>query len=278
MSTQRKSPDDVRALFSDHLEGALDDATKKVVDDALAADPALAAEHRRFAATLRGLRALPRPDVPVDFAARVRARIAAEADAPAAISSASSPSSSVPGSSGSSGSSVSSVSAVPLPLAAGSSAVALSSTALAPANDVLPLHRALNDEIELARPRKRFGVEFFAAVGSIAAVLVLVAVGIPVFNGRAYLRGDSGGVVTAGLASAGTVDVVWKAQGLPRAVIFSAAAEAGVTLDAQDRFVGDRDAVARFLVALKTAGAARDVDVKGSVPEEADRVVVFFEQ
>jgi len=254
MTTQRKSNDDVRALFSDHAEGALDDATKRDVDDALAADAALAAEYRRFQGTLRGLRALPRPELPVDFAARVRARIAAEAaTAPASSSSTSSSSSS-------------------------SSAAALASTALAPANDVLPLHRALNDEVELARPRKRFGVEFFAAVGSIAAVLALVAVGIPVFNGRAFLRGDSGGVVTAGLASAGTVDVVWRAPGLQKAVIFTAAKDAGLTLDAQDRFVGDRDAVARFFVALKAAAAAHDVDVKGTVPEQADRVAVVVEQ
>lgn len=255
MTTQRKSNDDVRALFSDHAEGTLDEPTKRDVDDALAADPLLAAEYRRFAGTLRGLRALPRPELPVDFAARVRARIAAEATAESSSSA-----------------------AAALPPSSSSSAVALASTALSPANDVLPLHRALNDEVELARPKKRFGVEFFAAVGSIAAVLALVAVGIPVFNGRAFVRGDADGIVTAGLASAGTVDVLWQAPGLQKAVIFSAAAEAGVALDAQGRFVGDRDAVARFFVALKAAGAAHAVDVKGTVPEQADRVVVVVEQ
>ena len=257
MTTQRKSHDDVRALFSDHAEGALDEATKRDVDDALAADPALAAEYRRFAGTLRGLRALPRPELPVDFAARVRARIAAEAATEVPTSS--SPSTLLPPSSS-------------------SSAVALASTALSPANDVLPLHRALNDEVELARPKKRFGVEFFAAVGSIAAVLALVAVGVPVFNGRAFVRGDADGIVTAGLASAGTVDVLWRAPGLQKALIFKVAAEAGVTLDAQGRFVGDRHAVARFFVALKATGAAHDVDVKGTVPEQADRVAVVVEQ
>jgi anti-sigma factor RsiW len=254
MTTQRKSPDDIRALFSDHLEGALDDATRRAVDDALAADPALAAEHRRFANTLRGLRALPRPEVPVDLAARVRARIAAETASSSSLSSAS------------------------LTSLTSSPAAALSSTALSPANDVLPLHRALNDEVESARPRKRFGLEFFAAVGSVAAVLALVAVAVPVFNGRAFVRGDGGGVFTAGLASTGTVDVAWRAPGLQKAVIFSAASAAGVTLDAEGRFVGDRDAVARFLLGLKAAGAAHDVDVKGDVPEHAERIAVVVDQ
>jgi anti-sigma factor RsiW len=248
MTTPRKSPDDVRALFSDHVEGTLDEADRQAVDDALAADPQLAAEHRRFAATLQALRALPRPTAPLDLADRVRARIAAERMA--ASSSASSTSS--------------------------SSATALSSTALSPAVDVLPLHRALNDEVELARPRRRFGIEFFAAVGSIAAVLAVVAVGIPVFNGRAFLRGDGDGIVTAGLASAGTVDVSWQATGLPAAAIAAAAVEAGVDVDGQGRFVGDRDTVARFLVALKTAAARLHVDVQGTVPAQADRVVVVL--
>ncbi len=263
MTTQRKSTDDVRALFSEHAEGNLDEPTKREVELALAADDVLAAEYRRFVGTLRALRALPRPALSIDFAARVRAQIAAEAaavPAPAAAPSSSSTSSSTSASS-----------------SASSSAVALASTALSPANDVLPLHRALNDEVELARPKKRFGVEFFAAVGSIAAVLALVAVGIPVFNGRAFVRGDADGIVTAGLASAGTVDVVWRAPGLPRAVLLATAKESGVALDAQERFVGDRDAIARFLVALKTAGAARNVDVTGTVPEQADRVAVVVE-
>jgi anti-sigma factor RsiW len=251
MTTQRLSPDDVRALFSDHVEGSLDAATRQAVDDALAADPALAAEHRRFAATLGALRALPRPTPPADLAARVRARLDADRATATAASSSS---------------------------AGSSSAAALASTALLPANDVLPLHRALNDEVLQARPRKRFGVEFFAAVGSIAAVLALVVVGVPVFNGRAYVRGDGDGVVTAGLASAGVVDVTWRAPGLPTATLLAAAREAGVTVDASGRFVGDRDTVARFLVALKAAGAAHGVDVTATVPEHSGRVAVVVRQ
>lgn len=78
MTTPHLSDDDVRDLFSDHLEGALDDATRRAVDDALAKSPALAAEHRAFGQTLEALRALPRPDAPDHLVARVRERLADE--------------------------------------------------------------------------------------------------------------------------------------------------------------------------------------------------------
>jgi anti-sigma factor RsiW len=276
MTTPRLSPDDARALFSDHVEGFLDAATRTAVDEVLARDLVLAAEYRRFANTVTALRGLPRPAVPVDLAARVRARIAAEdavVASPPAASSASASSASASSASASSASASSASGA-----AATSSAVALASTALAPANDVLPLHRALNDELAQARPRKRFGVEFFAAVGSIAAVLAIVAVGVPVFNGRAFVRGDGDGIVTAGLASSGTVDVTWRAPGLPRSLVTAAARQAGLSFDVHDRFVGDRDAVAGFLVALKTLGAQHGVDVAGSVPTGVDRVAVVVAQ
>jgi hypothetical protein len=286
MTTPRLSPDDARALFSDHVEGFLDAATRTAVDEVLGRDLVLAAEYRRFANTVTALRGLPRPAVPVDLAARVRARIAAEdavvASPPAAssasASSASASSASASSASASSASGAAATSSSASGAAATSSAVALASTALAPANDVLPLHRALNDELAQARPRKRFGVEFFAAVGSIAAVLAIVAVGVPVFNGRAFVRGDGDGIVTAGLASSGTVDVTWRAPGLPRSLVTAAARQAGLSFDVHDRFVGDRDAVAGFLVALKTLGAQHGVDVAGSVPTGVDRVAVVVAQ
>jgi anti-sigma factor RsiW len=81
MTTTQLSDDDVRALFSDHLEGALDDETRHAVDDALARDPQLAAEQRAFAQTVAALRSLPRAEAPKDLVAQVRARLAAVDDA-----------------------------------------------------------------------------------------------------------------------------------------------------------------------------------------------------
>lgn len=78
MTTPHLSDDDVRDLFSDHLEGALDDATRRAVDAALARNPALAAEQRAFARTVSALRDLPRPEAPADLVLRVRERLAAE--------------------------------------------------------------------------------------------------------------------------------------------------------------------------------------------------------
>jgi len=78
MTTPHLSDDDVRDLFSDHLEGALDDATRRAVDAALAGNPALAAEQQAFARTVAALRAMPRPEAPADLVASVRGRLAAE--------------------------------------------------------------------------------------------------------------------------------------------------------------------------------------------------------
>jgi anti-sigma factor RsiW len=78
MTTPHLSDDDVRDLFSDHLEGALDDATRQAVDAALAGNPTLAAEQRAFARTVEALRALPRLEAPADLVANVRGRLAIE--------------------------------------------------------------------------------------------------------------------------------------------------------------------------------------------------------
>jgi hypothetical protein len=83
MITTQLSDDDVRALFSDHLEGALDDATRRAVDDALARNPQLAVEQRAFAQTVAALRGLPRAEAPNDLVAQVRARLAASEGADA---------------------------------------------------------------------------------------------------------------------------------------------------------------------------------------------------
>jgi anti-sigma factor RsiW len=78
MTDTKLSPDDVRALLSDHLEGALDAPTRAEVDAALASDPALADERRRLERTIAALKALPKSDAPVDMVGKVRDRLAAE--------------------------------------------------------------------------------------------------------------------------------------------------------------------------------------------------------
>jgi hypothetical protein len=227
MSTRPLTADDARALFSDAVDGVLDDDVRRAFDDALADDPALAEEHRRFAATVSALRALPRPTPSRDVVAGVRARLAAG------------------------------------PAAEGGAVV-------------LPLHasvaRAENDDA-IARPRRSRGTELFAGLAAVAAVVAVVAVAVPGFNARA----PAGDVLGAGLADANVVAVRWRAPGLPKAVMFAAAADTGVILDDEGRFVGERDAVARFLVALKATAAARGVDVVGVLPESAARVVVVVE-
>ena len=75
---KKLTPEDARALLSDHLEGALDDERNSEVDALLAADAALAAERRRLAQTVGLLRALPSPEGPAELVAKVRDRLAAE--------------------------------------------------------------------------------------------------------------------------------------------------------------------------------------------------------
>lgn len=85
MSDPKKlTPDDARALLSDHLEGALDDERRAEVDALLAQDPLLAAERRHLEQTLSLLRALPVPEGPPELVARVRDRLTAERRAAAA--------------------------------------------------------------------------------------------------------------------------------------------------------------------------------------------------
>ncbi len=78
MANTIRNDDDVRALFSEHLEGTLDDDTARAVDKAIAESPALAAEHRAFAQTLELLSALPHEEAPSSLLASVRARLADE--------------------------------------------------------------------------------------------------------------------------------------------------------------------------------------------------------
>jgi anti-sigma-K factor RskA len=78
MTDTKLSPDDIRALLSDHVEGALDEKTRAEVDVALASDPALAAERKRLERTIAALKAMPKPDAPTDIVGKVRDRLAAE--------------------------------------------------------------------------------------------------------------------------------------------------------------------------------------------------------
>ncbi|MCC7072818.1 MAG: hypothetical protein IT383_15935 [Deltaproteobacteria bacterium] len=75
---KKLTPDDARALLSDHLEGALDGERQAELDALLAADPALAAERRRLEQTLTLLRGLPTPEGPSELVAKVRDRLAAD--------------------------------------------------------------------------------------------------------------------------------------------------------------------------------------------------------
>lgn len=76
--------DDIRALFGEHLDGTLDDATMLLVNEALSTRPELAAEYRALSETVAALHALPAIEAPVDLAARVRARLG-DSVGPAAI-------------------------------------------------------------------------------------------------------------------------------------------------------------------------------------------------
>ena len=78
MSDQRLDDDDVRALFSDHLEEALDVETRAAVDAALAASSMLRADYAAFTETVSLLRTLPAEEAPGDLAQQVRRRLEAE--------------------------------------------------------------------------------------------------------------------------------------------------------------------------------------------------------
>lgn len=76
--TNKMGADDVRALFSDHLEGTLEPSVHKEVDEALARDPQLALERKAFEHTVNLLRALPQSDAPEGLVGKVRDRLAQE--------------------------------------------------------------------------------------------------------------------------------------------------------------------------------------------------------
>ena len=217
------SNDDVRDLFSDHLEGTLDPALQQQVDEALAHDPALAAERRVFGKTVNLLQALPAAAAPAHLVGLVRERLAAEGrgehTAPVSVR--------------------------------------------GQGENVIPLLAA--------RPWRSRGVEVMAGLCAIAAVVAVVVIGVPGLRGPA---GSDGPMLTAGSTAASLVLVTWRAAALARVDVVSAALSSGLTQQPDGSFVGDRQAAARFLLALKTAAATGGSDVSGTVPEQAERVVV----
>lgn len=214
-TTKGLSADDVRALFSDHLEGTLEPALQQQVDEALANDPSLSAERRRFEQTVSLLRALPAPEAPANLVAQVRSRLAAERQQqPAQV--------------------------IPLPT---------------------------------SRRWSTRGVELVAGLCAVAAVVAVVVIGVPGVRSPAQGQPEAG-MLTAGGASSTSLSLSWRAPGLPRADVVAAALQAGLTEEADGSFAGDRQGAARFLVALKTQAATSGSDVSGTIPEQADRVVV----
>jgi hypothetical protein len=213
----------VRALFSDHLEGMLDGAERARVDDALAHDDVLRAEHQALAQTLSLLHGLPRFDAPDALVGQVRDRLAAERRG------------------------------TQRPPVAGADV---------DANVV---------SLAAARERRRARmVEVFAGIAAVAAVVAVVAVGVPALRGSGA---NSDGLLTAGSAAAQAVSLSWRAPGIDAAVIDAAASAAGLAKDS-GAFVGDRQAAARFLIALKGHAASVGSDVSGYVPEAAESVVI----
>ena len=122
-----------------------------------------------------------------------------------------------------------------------------------------------------ARPWRSRGVEVMAGLCAIAAVVAVVVIGVPGLRGPA---GSDGPMLTAGSTAASLVLVTWRAAALARVDVVSAALSSGLTQQPDGSFVGDRQAAARFLLALKTAAATGGSDVSGTVPEQAERVVV----
>ncbi len=214
--TNKMGADDVRALFSDHLEGTLEPSVQQEVDKALAADPQLALERKAFEHTVNLLRALPNADAPDDLVGKVRDRLAQERRAEQNQKSA--------------------MSASPV-----------------------------------SAPRRRKGFEIVAGFAAAAAVVAVVVVGVPAMQNKG---GGNDGTMTAGTASSSALNLSWRAPGIDPIDIVEAAQAAGLAKNDDGSFAGDRQAAARFLVALKVKAAARGADVSGHVPEAAERVVV----
>jgi len=206
------SDDEVRDLFSDHLEGALDTDTAHAVDVRLASSAALAREHREFARTLELLAALPLQEASPSLVSQVRGRLAAERRA-------------------------------------------VDDTAANDTPTVSPWWSPL-----------RLTAGFAAAAAVVAIVMVAQPAAGP----------GPAGMLGAAIGEAAVV-VAWQVPGVDDATVAAAAAEAGMGKDG-DTWVGDRQAAARFFVALKARTASMGSTVSGAVPEHAEQLVVRIER
>lgn len=218
MTTSTLSDDDVRDLFSEHLDGSLDADTARAVDLALASNAALAAEHRAFAQTLSLLAELPNEDAPPLLVGRVRDRLTAERRQQ------------------------------------------LSSSSSSAANDDVPSTSSTPWWSPL---------RLTAGLAAAAAVVAVVMVASPTTT-------THNGVLGAAMVDA-AVEVRWQAPGVGADIVVAAAREAGMQAEGNG-YVGDRQAAARFFVALKAEAASSGTTVAGAVPEQADRVVVVVER
>lgn len=217
MTTSTLSDDDVRDLFSEHLDGSLDADTARAVDVALASNAALAAEHRAFAQTLSLLAALPNEDAPPLLVGRVRDRLTAERRQQLSSSSS-----------------------------------------------------AANDDVPAASSMPWWSpLRVTAGLAAAAAVIAVVMVASPTTT-------THNGVLGAAMVDA-AVEVRWQAPGVGADIVVAAAREAGMQAEGNG-YVGDRQAAARFFVALKAEAASSGTTVAGAVPEQADRVVVVVER
>lgn len=211
--------DDIRALFGDHLDGTLDDATLLLVNEALSTRPELAAEYQALATTVAALHALPAIEAPADLAARVRARLGD--DAPSA----------------------------PAPAPA--------------ANDNV----VVGPSSWWTTQRLATGIAGFAVAAAVAGVFI-----------TASPRPGAAPSAMMG-AAIGTVDnavvVEWSGPTFNKAALLEAAQTAGMEFhDESMEFVGDRTTTAGFFVELKGLAVSMGSDLRGQVPEHADRIIV----
>ncbi len=220
--------DEVRDLFSDHLEGALDAEQQQRVDEALARNPLLLAERQRFEKTVALLRTLPRDDAPPNLVANVRARLAVEQ------------------------------------IAKQGGHLNHVESSEQPSAQVIPL-----------ASRRRSPLEYVAGFAALAAAVAFFVVGVPALQQQGQDRGaGADGVMTAGAGASSAVSLSWRAPGLHRGDVVEAAQQAGLSLQDDGSFAGDRQSAARFLVALKTRAASLGSELSAQVPETAEHVVV----
>lgn len=119
---------------------------------------------------------------------------------------------------------------------------------------------------------RRFGgLEAAIGLAAAASIAVFIAVAGPKDNGTSGKAGDT---AAAGIAADNdAVHATVVVPGVPAADLDAAAEKAGMTRLAPGSYEGGRREAARFLMALKTIAAERNVEVSGFVPD-AEKVRV----